>query len=63
VIDVCQAMKGEIHRMQVRHNELMKEQERMVQEMEKTVSRREAIATRSDFLTKNSNTKKVNNMS
>jgi hypothetical protein len=33
------AMKKEIHRMQVRHQQLMKQQEKMVQEMEKSVSR------------------------
>ena len=33
------AMKAEIHRMQVRYTQLMKQQEKMVQEMEKSVSR------------------------
>ena len=33
------AMKCEIHRMQVRHAQLMKQQERMIQEMEKAVGR------------------------
>ena len=33
------AMKAEIHRMQVRYTQLMKQQERMIQEMEKAVSR------------------------
>ena len=33
------AMQAEIHRMQVRYSQLMKQQERMIQEMEKAVSR------------------------
>ena len=33
------AMKAEIHRMQVRYAQLMKQQEKMIQEMEKAVSR------------------------
>ena len=33
------AMKAEIHRMQVRYTQLMKQQEKMIQEMEKAVSR------------------------
>lgn len=33
------AMKSEIHRMQVRYSQLMKQQEKMIQEMEKAVSR------------------------
>ena len=33
------AMKAEIHRMQVRHGQLLKTQERMIQDMEKAVSR------------------------
>ena len=37
------AMKAEIHRMQVRYSQLMKQQERMIQEMEKAVSRYSAI--------------------
>ena len=35
------AMKSEIHRMQVRYSQLMKQQEKMIQEMEKAVSRLE----------------------
>ena len=50
-------MKSEIHRMQVRYNQLMKQQEKMIQDMEKTVSRREVIATRADALAKSSNGK------
>ena len=33
------AMQSEIHRMQVRFSQLMKQQEKMIQEMEKAVSR------------------------
>ena len=33
------AMRAEIHRMQVRYTQLMKQQEKMIQEMEKAVSR------------------------
>ena len=33
------AMNAEIHRMQVRYSQLMKQQEKMIQEMEKSVSR------------------------
>ena len=33
------AMKAEIHRMTVRHQQLMKMQEKMIQDMEKAVSR------------------------
>ena len=33
------AMKAEIHRMEVRYTQLMKQQEKMIQEMEKSVSR------------------------
>merc|ERR1719346_835404 len=35
-------MKAEIHRMQVRYTQLMKQQERMIQEMEKAVTRGDA---------------------
>ncbi|OCT60402.1 coiled-coil domain-containing protein 40 [Xenopus laevis] len=41
-----QAMKGEIHRMQIRHSQLMKQQEKMIRDMEAVVSRRETIARR-----------------
>ena len=40
------AMKCEIHRMQVRYNQLMRQQELLIQEMEKAVGRRETITTR-----------------
>lgn len=33
------AMRSEIHRMQVRFGQLMKQQEKMIQDMEKSVSR------------------------
>lgn len=46
------AMRAEIHRMQVRYSQLMKQQERMIQEMEKAVSRRDTIVTRGDAQTK-----------
>ncbi|XP_052261678.1 coiled-coil domain-containing protein 40-like isoform X2 [Dreissena polymorpha] len=46
------AMKSEIHRMQVRYAQLMKQQEKMIQEMEKAVSRRDTIVTRGDAQTK-----------
>jgi len=46
------AMKAEIHRMQVRFTQLMKQQERMIQEMEKSVSRRDTIVTRGDAQSK-----------
>ncbi|CAH1795383.1 unnamed protein product, partial [Owenia fusiformis] len=46
------AMKAEIHRMQVRFGQLMKQQERMIQEMEKAVSRRDTIVTRGDAQSK-----------
>jgi len=42
------AMKCEIHRMQVRYNQLMKQQELLIQEMEKAVYRREAITVRGE---------------
>ncbi|XP_031750353.1 coiled-coil domain-containing protein 40-like [Xenopus tropicalis] len=41
-----QAMKAEIHRMQIRHSQLMKQQEKMICDMEAVVSRRETIARR-----------------
>ncbi|XP_075034039.1 coiled-coil domain-containing protein 40 [Mixophyes fleayi] len=40
------AMKAEIHRMQVRHTQLMKHQEKMVCDMEAVISRRETIMMR-----------------
>uniref|UniRef100_A0A0B7A0L2 Coiled-coil domain-containing protein 40 n=1 Tax=Arion vulgaris TaxID=1028688 RepID=A0A0B7A0L2_9EUPU len=46
------AMRSEIHRMQVRHSQLMKQQEKMIQDMEKAVSRRDTILTRGDAQSK-----------
>ncbi|XP_063816816.1 coiled-coil domain-containing protein 40 isoform X2 [Pseudophryne corroboree] len=40
------AMKAEIHRMQVRHAQLMKHQEKMVCDMEAVIARRETIVMR-----------------
>ncbi|CAH3039798.1 unnamed protein product [Pocillopora meandrina] len=42
------SMKAEIHRMQVRYSQLMRQQEKMIQDMEKSVGRREVIITRGD---------------
>ncbi|XP_031454780.1 coiled-coil domain-containing protein 40 [Phasianus colchicus] len=42
------AMRAEIHRMQVRYSQLMKQQEKMIRDMEASVSRREAIAIRGE---------------
>ena len=46
-------MKFEIHRMQVRYGDLMKQQEKLIREMEATVMRRDSIVTRGDFTQKN----------
>ncbi|NXN46746.1 CCD40 protein, partial [Rhinoptilus africanus] len=43
-----QAMRAEIHRMQVRYGQLMKQQEKMICDMEAFVSHREVIATRGE---------------
>ncbi|NWU48361.1 CCD40 protein, partial [Dromas ardeola] len=43
-----QAMRTEIHRMQVRYGQLMKQQEKMICDMEAFVSHREVIATRGE---------------
>ncbi|NWX15489.1 CCD40 protein, partial [Aegotheles bennettii] len=43
-----QAMRTEIHRMRVRHGQLMKQQEKMIRDMEASVSRREAIGIRGE---------------
>ncbi|KFV19042.1 Coiled-coil domain-containing protein 40, partial [Tauraco erythrolophus] len=53
-----QAMRTEIHRMQVRHGQLMKQQEKMIRDMEASVSRREAIAIRGEGQNK-TDTKRV----
>ncbi|NWY62220.1 CCD40 protein, partial [Chionis minor] len=43
-----QAMRTEIHRMQVRYGQLLKQQEKMIRDMEASVSHREAIAIRGE---------------
>ncbi|XP_074967752.1 coiled-coil domain-containing protein 40 isoform X1 [Phalacrocorax aristotelis] len=43
-----QAMRTEIHKMQVCYGRLMKQQEKMIRDMEASVSRREAIAVRGE---------------
>ncbi|NXJ70304.1 CCD40 protein, partial [Rostratula benghalensis] len=43
-----QAMKTEIHRMQVRYGQLLKQQEKMIREMEASVSHRETITLRGE---------------
>ncbi|XP_067860206.1 coiled-coil domain-containing protein 40 isoform X2 [Heptranchias perlo] len=42
------AMRAEIHRMEIRYSQLMKQQERMIREMEAVVSRRDTILTRGE---------------
>ncbi|XP_026636252.1 coiled-coil domain-containing protein 40 isoform X2 [Microtus ochrogaster] len=42
------AMKAEIHRMKVKHGQLLKQQERMIQDMELAVSRRETIVVQAE---------------
>ncbi|XP_052613654.1 coiled-coil domain-containing protein 40 isoform X2 [Peromyscus californicus insignis] len=42
------AMKAEIHRMKVKHGQLMKQQEKMIHDMELAVSRRETIVTQAE---------------
>ncbi|MFT7804122.1 coiled-coil domain-containing protein 40 isoform X1 [Arapaima gigas] len=42
------SMKAEIHRMEVRHAQLVKQQERLLRDMEAEVVRREAIAVHSE---------------
>jgi len=44
--DIVDAMKKEIHRMTLRHQELMKQQERLIQEMEKAIYKRDTISTK-----------------
>ncbi|XP_043924009.1 coiled-coil domain-containing protein 40 [Protopterus annectens] len=41
-------MRAEIHRMEVRYAQLMKQQEKMIRDMEAVVSRRETIVTRAE---------------
>ncbi|NXX21396.1 CCD40 protein, partial [Podargus strigoides] len=45
---MIQAMRTEIHRMQIRYEQLMKQQEKMIRDMEASVSYREAIAIRGE---------------
>ena len=45
------SMKAEIHRMEVRYAQLMRQQEKMVQDMEKSVFKRECIIVRCVSLT------------
>ncbi|XP_074745666.1 coiled-coil domain-containing protein 40 isoform X2 [Strix uralensis] len=52
-----QAMRTEIHRMQVRYGQLMKQQEKMIRDMEASVSRREAIAVRGEGQNKTDKTR------
>lgn len=42
------AMKAEIHRMKVKHGQLLKRQERMIRDMELAVSRRDTIVTQAE---------------
>ena len=45
-------MKSEIHRMEVRFAQLLRQQENMIQDMEKAVSRRDTIVTRGEAMQK-----------
>jgi len=47
-------MRTEIHRMELRYAQLMKQQEKMVQEMEKSVAHREMIVLRTEIENKKS---------
>lgn len=42
------AMKAEIHRMKVKHAQLLKQQEKMIRDMELAVARRETIVTQAE---------------
>ncbi|XP_060027838.1 coiled-coil domain-containing protein 40 isoform X2 [Erinaceus europaeus] len=46
------AMKAEIHRMKVRHGQLLKQQEKMIHDMELAVARRDTIARRAEAQSK-----------
>ncbi|XP_053183141.1 coiled-coil domain-containing protein 40 [Scomber japonicus] len=50
-----QMMKSEIHRMEVRVSQLMKQQERLLRESEDTVARRETIVFRKEAMAQSSN--------
>ena len=52
--DVVTAMKKEIHRMEYRHAELMRRQEKLIQEMEKSIYKRELIQTKSQIASQQS---------
>jgi len=54
---IWQAMRSEIHRMELRYAQLMKQQEKMVQEMEKSVAQRETIVLRTELENKKSSKK------
>ncbi len=43
------AMKSEIHRMQVRYDQLLRQQEKLIRDMESSVLRRDTIITRGEF--------------
>ena len=43
------AMKSEIHRMQVRYEQLLRQQEKLIRDMESSVLRRDTIVTRGEF--------------
>ncbi|KAI4533822.1 hypothetical protein MG293_016841 [Ovis ammon polii] len=42
------AMKAEIHRMKVKHGQLLKQQEKMIRDMELAITRRDTISTRAE---------------
>ena len=44
--DVIAAMKKEIHRMKLRHSELLRRQEKLIQDMEKSIYKRETMSTK-----------------
>ena len=44
--DVVGAMKKEIHRMKLRHKELLRKQEILIKEMERAITKRDMIATK-----------------
>lgn len=50
-----QRMKAEIHRMEVRLTQLMKDRERLLRDSEATVARRETIVLRRESMLRNSN--------
>merc|ERR1712183_972717 len=52
------AMQAEIHRMEVRYSQLMKQQEHMIREMEQSVTRRDFISYQGDSIQKKSSNNK-----